>query len=174
MKWAALLAVLAGSIALVLPGTASADSPSDPRATFHDAANATTCADVGFPSSTILGSGGSPQANGTVTADANYSVTISAYTGVNAGADSQKINVAILKSGFVIDAIVVKAGNGYNQYPSIVSDMIAPLNNGGNVPGISHWFLCYHTAPPPPQQPQTQGGAVTAATPVTVAANFTG
>ena len=29
--------------------------------------------------------------------------------------------------------------------PGVFSDMIAPKNNGGNVPQISHWFLCYHT-----------------------------
>ena len=27
---------------------------------------------------------------------------------------------------------------------------IAPLNGGGNVPDVGHWFLCYHLTTPPP------------------------
>jgi hypothetical protein len=53
----------------------------------------------------------------------------------------------------VIDAVVVKGGNGYNTYtdstylpPTLQPDQhyIPTLNNGGNVPTISHWFVCYH------------------------------
>jgi hypothetical protein len=178
--WALPLVVMVALCTAVIAPSASADTASDPRATFHDAANATTCAEVGFPNDTILGSGGGPQANGTVTADANFSVTVSAYTGANAGEDSQKINVTALTSGFVIDAVIVKGGNGYNQYSSAVADMIAPLNNGGNVPNISHWFLCYHAETPvvPPGPGPDVGPSVTPQAPTvapTVAApRFTG
>jgi hypothetical protein len=138
--------MIAAGAAWLLPfGAAVADQASDARATFHDAANVTTCAQVGFPNDIILGSGGDPQQTGTVTADSFFSVTISAFTGPDAAGDAQKINVQQLQVGAVIDAVIVKGGNGYNQYPGNFSDMIAPKNNGGNVPMISHWFLCYHT-----------------------------
>jgi hypothetical protein len=137
--------VAAGAAWLVPFGSAIADTASDPRADFHDAANVTTCAQVGFANDIILGSGGDSQANGTVTSDSFFSVTISAFTGPDAASDAQEINVQQLKAGAVIDAVIVKGGNGYNQYPGNFSNMIAPKNNGGNVPQISHWFLCYHT-----------------------------
>jgi hypothetical protein len=165
------LAVLAIGAVVIAP-TALADTASDDRATFHDAANATTCADVGFPNSTILGSGGGGQANGTVTADANFSVTVSAFTGTNSTESSQQINVTALTSGPVIDAVVVKGGNGYNQYNSAVSNMIAPLNNGGNVPAISHWFLCYHGTAPPTTTTTTTTPAIAPA--VAARPTFTG
>jgi hypothetical protein len=137
--------VAAGAAWLVPFGSAVADQVSDPRADFHDAANVTTCAQVGFTGDTILGSSGNSQSNGTVTSDSFFSVTISAFTGPDAADDAQKINVQQLQVGAVIDAVIVKGGNGYNQYPGNFTDMIAPKNNGGNVPQISHWFLCYHT-----------------------------
>jgi hypothetical protein len=160
--------------AVVIAPTALADTASDDRATFHDNANITTCAQAGFPDDTILGSGGNPQANGTVTADANFSVTISAFTGAHSTSDSQQINVTALTVGPVIDAVVVKGGNGYNQYNSAVTNMIAPLNEGGNVPAISHWFLCYHgTAPPTTTTTTTTAGPQVAPT-VVSPAKFTG
>jgi Domain of unknown function (DUF5979) len=113
-------------------------TPSDGRATFHGG-NATTCADAGFPGDVFLGSGDNP-ASGTTNADAFFSGTVSDHTG-----GGQQLNVSVVAPGGVIDAIVVKGGDAYNQYDSIVSDMIAPLNGGGQVPAISHWFLCYHT-----------------------------
>ena len=54
----------------------------------------------------------------------------------------QAINVTA-KTTAVVDAIVVKGGQSYNLYSSVVPDMIAPLNNGGLVPSISFWFICY-------------------------------
>jgi hypothetical protein len=53
--------------------------------------------------------------------------------------------------------------------------MIAPLNNGGNVPAISHWFLCYHGTATPTTT-TTKATTTTTAAPqvVPAAAKFTG
>jgi hypothetical protein len=140
-------------------GTAVADGPSDPRATFHEG-NATTCAQVGFPGSEILGSGGQPQANGTVTSvDSSIVVTVSAHAG-----GGQELNVVLdPSSGLVIDTIIVKGGNAYNQYPGTVLDhLIAPFVGAtNNVGDISHWFLCYHQGEVPPPPPPPPGEEVT-------------
>jgi hypothetical protein len=114
-------------------------------------ANATTCAQVGFSGSTILGSGGNGQANDTVTSDAVVEVTISAYTGPDAADDAQKINISDgPAAGYEIHAVIVKGGDAYNKYTGadIFGDMIAPQNGGENVPQISHWFLCYSALDP--------------------------
>jgi hypothetical protein len=184
-SWLVTTGLLGAALAMfAFIGTAGADSPSDPRATFHDG-NATTCADVGFGGDQILGSGGSGQPSGTVTQtpDGSIVVTISDHLG-----GGQQIDVAVdPSSGVVIDAIIVKGGNGYNQYPgNVLDDLIPPLTNGGTVPMISHWFLCYEPGSPPP--PTTGGGgggggtststitpgAPSAATPVAGQPRFTG
>jgi hypothetical protein len=122
---AALTVVLMGA---AMAGTAVADSPSDPRAEFHEG-NATTCSDVGFPGDTILFVNGAN--NGS---DANVSGTVSGGGTI--------LNVTN-NGGVEIHAIVVKGGNGYNVYSSNVPNMISPLTNGGQIPAISHWFVCY-------------------------------
>ena len=158
------------SAALVMAGfvgSASADSPSDPRAEFHEG-NVTTCADVGFPNDTILFVNGANDG-----ADANVSGTVSAGGTV--------LNVTNI-GGVTIHAIVVKGGNGYNVYSSIVPNMISPLNNGGQIPAISHWFVCYGPPeppppPPPPPPPGPEGGAAAqpgAAVAVVAVPGFTG
>jgi hypothetical protein len=77
------------------------------------------------------------------------------------------VNVADPQNGAVIDAVVVKGGPAYNVYSTssgsdngnhvppaenTPTEYISPLNGGGNVPTVSHWFICYHDgeAPPPP------------------------
>lgn len=126
--------VAAGAVlvAFGLAGLAGADSPSDPRATFHGG-NATTCAEVGATGTILFVDGAN---NGS---DANLSGTVS-----NGGT---RLNLTELNP-VTIHAIVVKGGNGYNVYSSNVSDMISPLNNGGNIPTISHWFVCYDVGAP--------------------------
>ena len=59
---ASALALVAG-LTVALAGVATADSASDPRATFHDAANATTCAQVGFADAVQVGAQGSGSAS---------------------------------------------------------------------------------------------------------------
>ncbi|HEX5493530.1 MAG TPA: hypothetical protein VFX70_03015, partial [Mycobacteriales bacterium] len=108
----------------------------DPRADARDG-NATTCADVGLPADTLLGSSdssGSSQSGFVVTSDGSL------------------LNVVTVPAGTQIDAVVVKGGSAYNVYASPVPDMHAPLvgNPPSNIPTISHWFLCYRPATPVP------------------------
>jgi hypothetical protein len=134
----------------------AAPSPDDPRAELHEG-NATTCAQVGFAGDQILGSGGNPQASGTVTQtpDGSIVVTVSDHSG-----GGQELNIVLdPTSGVVIDTIIVKAGDNYNQYPgTVLNQLIAPFVGNNQIPNISHWFLCYHQeAPPttPPTNPPT-------------------
>src|SRR5258707_717284 len=135
------LAALAG---FVLAGVAGADTASDSRATFHDASNVTTCDGAGFGDSTQMGDD-SNNSN----ADANVSGIVKANAGSVQPGQGDELDVTLLNAGVVIDAVVVKGGNGYNVYsdsdflpPTLLADQhyISPLNNGGNVPTISHWF----------------------------------
>jgi len=118
-------------------GPAWADSASDPRATFHDG-NVTTCSDVNLPNDVQAGSNSA----------SSFSDGIVSGTVTNGGQDLQ---VSVLH-GVTVDAVVVKGGNGYNVYtqpkylpPTLASpqNYISALNNGGNIPTISHWFVCY-------------------------------
>jgi hypothetical protein len=151
---------------------AGADQASDPRATFVDNANATTCADVGDSSANILFVSGAN--NGS---DANISGTVTGNT----------LNLTLLNPNVVVNAVVVKGGNGYNLYDGNFPNMVPPLTNGGQPAGISHWFVCYDiVTPPPPPPPPPPPGEVTptttkapspgpsAAAPVVAAARFTG
>jgi hypothetical protein len=146
------VATLAVGMTVALSGVASADSPSDERATFHDG-NATTCADVELGSDTQVGADANSPAS-----DANVSGVVVTNAGSIQPGQGEEVNVTILGTNVVIDAVVVKGGNGFNVYsdPSVLppalqppQHYISPLNNGGNVPAVSHWFICYHTAEGP-------------------------
>jgi hypothetical protein len=125
------LALMGAAAVVALGGFAAADSASDGRAVFHDG-NVTTCAEVGFPSST--------QTEG----DSNVKADVSDHAG-----GGEEVNVTIVGANIVIDAIVVKGGNGYNVYSSAVPSMIPPFNNGNQIPSISHFFICYHEGTTP-------------------------
>ena len=154
------LMVLGAAGVVAMGGFASADSPSDNRAVFHDG-NATTCADVGFGSST--------QTEGDKNVDAN----VSDHAG-----GGEEVNVTILGVDIVIDAIVVKGGNGYNVYSDAVPSMISPFTNGNQIPAISHYFICYHVGEETTTTTTTQSQATTttavASQTVTVQPTFTG
>jgi len=65
-------------------------------------------------------------------------------------------NINITSAGFV-GVIYVKGGPAYNVYnfpplTSPITGLHPPVNNGGNIAGISHWFAC-GSQPPPPQEP---------------------
>lgn len=137
--------------------SALAASPSDDRAEFHDG-NVTQCDEIdGVPEDHVQVSG--LGANGA--GDANVEGTVD---------DGKRLNVEITSdgedAGVVIDAVVVKGSDGYNVYQSPFvppeaeppQNYISPLNNGGNVPDISHWFVCYHIDEPPP--PDRKGDLV--------------
>lgn len=129
-----------------------ADSASDSRATATDSGNVTTCSAIGFGTDTMVGSSSNSNAS-----DANVSGTVKTNAGSIQPGKGQEVDVAITgTSNVVIDAVVVKGGNGYNTYtnptylpPTLPPDQhyIPTLNNGGNVPTISHWFVCYHIEP---------------------------
>jgi hypothetical protein len=131
---------------------ASAQSSSDPRARLVEG-NVTACAGVGFPSDVQTGSSSDGNAS-----DALIAGTVTTNTGSAHAGQGQELDVAITGTGFVIDAIVVKGGPAYNLYTdaSVLPPMlqpeqhyIPPFNRGGNVPTISHWFVCYRKTPAP-------------------------
>ena len=91
--------------------------------------------------------------------DTNVGGTVLRNAGAIQPGRGEEVNVAILGVGVVIDAVVVKGGPAYNVYsnaaflpPTLPPNQhyISPLNGGGNVPDISHWFVCYHLTTPPP------------------------
>lgn len=148
------VAALAAGMTIAFTGTASADSASDPRATFvpQDGPTVTTCEDAGLPADDmIIGADG----NGS-DSDDNLSGEVTDNDGDIQPGQGEELNVTIESdANVVIDGVVVKAGNGYNLYtdPSVLppaldppQHYIAPLNGGGQVPNISHWFVCYHLA----------------------------
>jgi Domain of unknown function (DUF5979) len=130
---------------------------SDPRATFHDG-NVVLCSGVGLPDSDQLGAFRNNSAS-----DGNVTGTPAPNTGPIHTGQGEELNVAINNPDVVIDAVVVKGGNGYNVYPNPSAPppvlppglpppqhYIAPFTGIGNVPALSHWFVCYHLATPPP------------------------
>jgi Domain of unknown function (DUF5979) len=129
-------------------------APSDPRAAFHDG-NAVTCAQAGITTSTDqVGAHGDASAS-----DGNVAGVPAPNTGPIQPGQGEELNVSVVPD-VVVDGVVVKGGNGYNVYsnPQVLpptlpppQHYISPFNGGGNVPDLSHWFVCYHlTTPPPP------------------------
>jgi hypothetical protein len=123
-------------------------SESDGRAQYNSG-NADNCGQAGITASYMLyGAGDSSNS------DANLSGVVSAYTGQSPPGtepyadDADMLNVTVLNADVVIKGIVVKGGNGWNLYSSNVANMISPFNNGGKVPNISHWFVCYDLETP--------------------------
>jgi hypothetical protein len=152
------LAAGAGSAAAAVPIPRAPQiakaTPSDSRATFVSG-NVTTCAAVGFPNALQVGESHNASAS-----DANVAGTPAVNAGPTQPGQGEEVNVAALGANVTIDAIVVKGGPAYNVYtnPAVLpptlpagQHYISPLNPGGNVPALSHWFICYHhTTPPPP------------------------
>ena len=135
-------AVLAVGLPLMFfAPAASAGGSQDPRAT-PSGGNVTTCAAVGFGSDTQMGSSSDSNAS-----DSNVSGTVD-------GTGEYLQDVVITGSNVVIDAIVVKGGDNYNVYSdstylppklAVPQNYDSPPNGGGNIPTISHWFVCYNT-----------------------------
>ena len=128
-------------------------SASDPRAAFNSG-NAVTCAQVGFAGANQLGAQGNATAS-----DGNVTGTPAPNAGSIQPGTGEELNVTLLNPNAVIDAVVVKGGNGYNVYSNATflpptlpppQHYISPFNGGGNVPALSHWFVCYHLTTPPP------------------------
>ena len=154
LRAGAMLGIVALTI-VAIPGIAGAASASDDRATFVGG-NATTCAAVSLGSDIQMGSGSNSS-----NSDANVSGTVKTNAGSIQTGQGEEVNVAITPAGViagvVIDAVVVKGGPAYNVYsnssflpPTLAPDQhyISPFDGGGNVPTISHWFVCYHLGAP--------------------------
>src|SRR4051794_7376995 len=134
------------------PAGAADPTPSDSRATFVPG-NVTTCAAAGFPDSIQVGSPSNTSAS-----DANVSGVVKTNAGTTQPGQGQELDVTLLNVSVTVDAVVVKGGPAYNVYsnpavlpPALGPDQhyISPLNPGGNVPTISHWFVCYSFSAPP-------------------------
>jgi len=117
------------------------------------AGNVTTCAGAGFGDSIQVGSSSNGNAS-----DANVSGIVKTNAGTTQPGVGQEVDITLLTGTVVVDAVVVKGGPAYNVYsnpavlpPALGPDQhyISPLNPGGNVPTISHWFVCYHLGAPP-------------------------
>jgi hypothetical protein len=59
----------------------------------------------------------------------------------------------LLNPNVVVNAVVVKGGNGYNSYNGNFPEMILPLNNRGQLSNIGDWFVCHEIAQQQQQQP---------------------
>src|SRR5215213_656620 len=132
-----------GVVALASVGLVSAfsGSPAAP-ATTQTEGNVTTCADVGFASSTqVAGSG-----------DSNLDIS----------ASGSSITISNVGAGVVIDAVAVKGGPIANVYsPGGEGTFSTPTNpNNGQPYGLSHYFVCYHIEEVTTTQPTPTTGAV--------------
>ena len=138
---------------------------SDPRATFVNS-NVVTCSGAGFPLTIQMGS-----PSNTNTSDAYVAGTVATNAGTVQPGVGEEVNITIVGPDVVIDAVVVKGGQAHNIYsntaflpPTLAAPQhyISPFNGGGNVPTISHWFVCYHLTTPPPTGTLTVEKAVIA------------
>lgn len=141
----AVFASLAFTLLSVVPASAvpaPVAAPSDPRAQFVEG-NATTCAQIGVDPAIQIGGAGSAAG-----ADAYVSGTTREDRYVDLA-----ITAAGASAGVVIDAVVVKGGDGFNLYtdPQVLPPVAAPPQGffspfvgAGNIARISHWFVCYH------------------------------
>ena len=129
---AAVGVILAG-IGVIPPAASATPTPiEDPRATVV-AGNVTTCSAVGYASDLQLG------------ADSSSGGSASDIVVTNDGIYLQVTNGGT----YVIDVVIVKGGPAYNVYPgTVTSNLRSPVNGGGSIPAISHWFLCYHAGDP--------------------------
>lgn len=140
----ALAVAFSSQVAAQVPVVAPQATPSDPRAEFV-LGNVTTCAQIsGVPAGAIrMGASDSSSAG---------DAFVVGTTGESGTTLNVEITPAGTAAGVVIDAVVVKGSNGYNIYrsPNVPPALpppqryISPLNDGGNIPTISHWFVCYH------------------------------
>lgn len=92
--------------------------------------NVTTCAQVGFASS--------------IPYEGNVKSSIDNASPFTATVTSDKfVTITNIADGVAIQAIVLKGGNSYEVFLSPVANTQSPLNRGGNIPDLSHWFICY-------------------------------
>ncbi len=149
----AVAALSLGLAAAAVPPALAAESEEDPRAVIEQG-NATECDQFGGGILVSVGDGADDVQNASLT-----------YEGGVPNQD-EYLTITDVPDGIVVTAIVVKGGPRYNVYvpgerglPETVpwEDLRSPLNNGGNIPAISHWFACGEEAPSeaPTTQPET-------------------
>jgi LPXTG-motif cell wall-anchored protein len=101
------------SLAAALPAAAEDAVAGDARATAY-AGNATTCAHADLDGEIIA----------------------------QGGQGGQTMDVTV-PEGITLTGIVIKGGPNYNVYPgNVLTDLHSPLVESGNIPQISHWFVC--------------------------------
>lgn len=159
LRAAVLAAPLAVGLALAGATAAHATYENDPRATEHvydD--NAKTCADASLGGEVIAevdGEGGDDSSNFVISPDENEGGDLN---------EDQYLSILGVKPGVTVTGIVVKGGNGYNVYIPGEKELsenppwmklYAPLNDGGNIPQISHWYACGEVEEQPTSTPTT-------------------
>jgi len=96
--------------------------------------NPTTCAAAGIGGEILLSG---------VDSDGD-----SGDAGTGTVSDDNKTLTVTINPGFTATGIVVKGGPDANLFtgpfvgPITIEGMQSPLNPGGNIPDISHWFVC--------------------------------
>lgn len=124
-----------------LPGAAAAED--NPIA--YDG-NVTTCAEIGLEDAV--------QVDGEIT-DGEYETDYFDYV---ISGDNTTIDIVSVDPDWEVVAVVVKGGDAYHVYSPPLEGMVAPLNDGGNTPEISHWHACLRgaeSAPPTSEEVTT-------------------
>ncbi|SFP34405.1 LPXTG-motif cell wall anchor domain-containing protein [Amycolatopsis arida] len=84
------------------------------------------------------------------------------------GEENRFLDITAVPDGVTVTGIVVKGGDAYNVYepgerglPETPpwTELRAPLNKGGKIPAISHWFVCATTTPDTSTTPPTSATA---------------
>ena len=108
------------ALAVSLPTAGADTSPvsGDDRATAYPG-NAVTCEDAGLA--------------GEILEDVEYFMNV----------EETHVVIVSVPEGFEVTGTVIKGGNAYNVYgPGDRIGLHAPLNDGGQIPQISHWYVC--------------------------------
>ena len=169
------------TVGFVMMASAMTNSPSVAvnNPVEHDG-NATTCTQVGYTGATFFG--GFNHIGSYPGELFDYRIDDHQVGAAVDGSDSdvgRYVNLSDVSNTITIHAVIVKGGDGYNQYSPYVPNMHAPLvghsdvaSASTNVPDISHWFLCYSIIP---TTTTTEGATTTtdAATTTTEAATTT-
>lgn len=113
--------------------------------------NAKTCADAGLEGVLLEAHENPPGDDDVDSADIQYTIS----------EDGRFLNLEVTDPNLVITGTVVKAGeNGYRvYYGDPVADMHAPNLDNGNIPQISHWYVCGQpgvTGTETPTEPPTE------------------
>lgn len=143
----------AGAVTVALAASTASAAPA-PAPRFVEG-NVTTCEEAGLSGEVLFGS------------PPDYPSNPTAGSGTVSG-DGTTLDVTI-NEGFTASGIVVKGGPDTNVYdgpfvgPTTVEGMQSPPVGQGNIPEISHWFVCgtetVPTSPPATSPPPTSPAA---------------